>query len=236
MTGQQTLKHHLMHLGGRGAVQKPANERDPYASSKIAPEHAPDADDDEEETKEAPHVRGQECGASHVARNGPHDGTEDATTVERVTGNQIKQHQSQVDVGQILGQPPQWLTVDNHRLHRVEKDCQGKTYEGARDRDEELCDGTGWFSPNLSDPTEEEQRDAAHRNVVPQRYHGMPQFMEQYAHKEHDGRHRAHEPVQQRRPVLKLVWIVIARQHPGEQREDQEPGIIQTNRDSHDPA
>ena len=125
MTGQQALKHHLLHLGGRGAIQKPANERDPYASAKIASEHAPDADDDEEKSKEAPHVCGKKRGASHVAGDGPHDGAEDATTIKRVTGDQIKQHQGQVNVGQILGQPPQGLTADNRRLHRVEKDSQG---------------------------------------------------------------------------------------------------------------
>ena len=54
--------------------------------------------------------------------------------------------------------------------------------------------------------------------------------MEQDAHKEHDGRHRAHEPVQQRRPVFELGGIVTTRQHPSKQREDHKPGVIQTNR------
>ena len=62
--------------------------------------------------------------------------------------------------------------------------------------------------------------DAAHRNFVLYRHHRVPQFMQQHARKEHDGRHCAHKPIQQRRSVIELCGIVTAAQHPGEQHED----------------
>ena len=57
-----------------------------------------------------------------------------------------------------------------------------------------------------------------------------------HADEEHDGRQCTDEPVQQRRPVLKLGWIITFRQRPREQRKDQKPGIIQTNGNPQDPA
>src|SRR5574337_836120 len=82
--------------------------------------------------------------------------------------------------------------------------------------DQKLGDGAGWIPSNLSDASEEEQRDAAHRNIVSQGHHGVPQLMEQHAHKEYDGRYGTHEPIQRRRPVLELGGIVTSRQHPSE--------------------
>jgi len=100
------------------------------------------------------------------------------------------------------------FNTGNEWLHCVRAKCQNQAHEGACDRDKKLGDCTGWFRPNLGDPAEAEQRDAAHRNLIPER----------------------------RRPLLKLGGIVTASQHPGEQREDQKPGIIQTNGDSWNPA
>jgi len=105
-----------------------------------------------------------------------------------------------------------------------------ETHERARARNKKLGDGAGRLRPNLSDAPEEEKRNATHWNFVPQRDHRVPQFMEQHAHEEHDGRHRAHEPVQQRRPVLELGGIIVIRQHPSEQGEDHKPGVVQPNR------
>ena len=236
MARQQTLKHHLLHLGGSRVVEEPADERDPKPSAKVAAEHLPDADEDKQKSKEPADVCCDEGRPAHVSRDRPHDGPEHATAVERVAGNQVEQHQGQVDVGQVLCQTQEGFHAGYQRLHRVEKDRQGQAHQRARDRNKKLGDGAGRFRPNLSDAPEEEKRNAAHRNFVPQRHHGVPQFMEQHAHKEHDGRHRAHEPVQQRRPVLELGGIVTTRQHPSEQREDHKPGVIQANRNPQNPA
>ena len=119
---------------------------------------------------------------------------------------------------------------------RVEKDRQRETDERACDRNKKLGDGARRFRPDLSNTPEEEKRNTAHRNFVPQRHHRMPEFMEQHAHKEHDGRYRAHQPVQQRRPVLEFVGIVAIRKHPSEQRKDYKPRVIQTNLNPEDLA
>jgi hypothetical protein len=42
----------------------------------------------------------------------------------------------------------------------------------------------------------------------------------------------AHEPVQQRGPLVEFGGIVTTRQQLGQQREDHKPGLIQTNRNS----
>jgi hypothetical protein len=110
------------------------------------------------------------------------------------------------------------------------------TDEWACDRNKELGDCAWRLRPDLSDTTEQEKRNTAHRNLVPQRYHGVSEFVEQHADKEHDGRYRAHQPIQQRRPVLELLGIIATPKHPGEQREDHKPGVIQTDRDSEDLA
>ncbi len=71
-----------------------------------------------------------------------------------------------------------------------------QAHERPRNRDEKLGNGAWRFPPNLSDTPEEEKRYAADRNFVLQRYDRVPQFMKEHAYKEHQGRRRAHEPVQ----------------------------------------
>ena len=122
------------------------------------------------------------------------------------------------------------------RLCHGEQHGQRQAHDGSGDSNEEFRLGARRFRANLSHATKDEQRDAAHRHLEPQGDHRMSQFVEQYTPKEHDRSGGAHEPIQKRRPVPKLGGIVTARQHPGEQRKNQEPGIIQTNGDSHYPA
>src|SRR5574337_320769 len=104
MARQQTLKHHLLHLGGSRVIEEPADERDPEPSPKVTVEHLPDTGTNKQKSKEPADVRSDERCAAHIFRDRPYDGTEHAASVEWVTGDQIKQHDGQVDIGQILGQ------------------------------------------------------------------------------------------------------------------------------------
>ena len=217
MARQQTLNHHLLYLGGSRVVEEPADERDPQPSAKVAAEHLPDADKDKQKRKESATVCCDEGRAAHISRDCPHDGAEHTTAVEWVAGNEVEQHQGQIDVGEVLCQTQEGFNVTDQRLHSIEKGRQDQAHERARARNKKLGDGAGRFRPNLSDAPEKEKRNAAHRNFVPQRDHRVPQFMEEHAHKQHHSRHCAHEPVEQRRPVLELGGIIIIRQHPSEQ-------------------
>jgi len=151
--------------------------------------------------------------------------------VEGIAGNEVEQHQGRVDVGKVFNQTQEGFDAGNQRLHRVEYDRKDQTHERTGNRDKKLRNGAGRLRPDLCDTPEEEKRNAAHRNLIPQSNNRMPEFMEEHTHKEHDRSRRSHDPVQDRRPVLELSGIITTRQHPGEQPEDHKPGVIQTNRD-----
>ena len=92
---------------------------------KLPLEHLPDADEDKQKSKESADVCRDEGRAAHVSRDRPHDGPKHATAVEWVAGNEVEQHQSQVDVGEVLCQTQEGFHASDQRLHRVEKDRQG---------------------------------------------------------------------------------------------------------------
>ena len=58
--------------------------------------------------------------------------------------------------------------------------------------------------------------------------------MEQYAGEQHERSYGAHEPINRWRPVFKFGGIIAFSQRPGDQGKNDEPGIIQADRDSHD--
>src|SRR5512147_3010876 len=109
MARQQTLKHHLVYLRRCGIVQVPTDEGDPQTAAEVAREHPPDAGKDEHESKEAADIRRDERCPSHVLCDGPDEGTEYAAAVQWKAGNQIEKGQPEINEGQILRNPPQWL-------------------------------------------------------------------------------------------------------------------------------
>ena len=76
MARQQTLKHRLLHLGGSRVVEEPADERDPQPSAKVAAEHLPDADKDEQKGKEPADVGRDDGRPAHASQDRPHEGPE----------------------------------------------------------------------------------------------------------------------------------------------------------------
>ena len=64
----------------------------------------------------------------------------------------------------------------------------------------------------------------------------MPQLMQQDAYKHQDGGRRTHGPVLRHGPVGKFGGKVARGQRPGEQHKDQEPRIIQPDRNSQNPS
>ena len=69
----------------------------------------------------------------------------------------------------------------------------------ARACNKKLGNGAGRFFPNLSDTPEEERRNAAHRNFVPQTNHRVPRFMDEHAYEERHSGHRAHQQLETHR-------------------------------------
>src|SRR5665647_1268487 len=104
MARQQPPKRRLLYLDGSRVVEEPADERNPKPPTKIAAEHLPDTGKDEQEGKKPTDVCCDEGRPAHVSCDRPHDGSEDATTIEWVPGYQVEQHQGHIDVGKILGQ------------------------------------------------------------------------------------------------------------------------------------
>lgn len=56
------------------------------------------------------------------------------------------------------------------------------------------------------------------------------------AYEEHDRGQGPHQPILPWPPVLEFSGIVVDRQNPGEQAEDEEPGIVQVYDDAKDPS
>jgi hypothetical protein len=125
MARQHTLRSHLLHLGGGRVVEEPADERDPQPAAEVAAEHLPDAGEDEQKGEEPADVGCDEGRTVHVSGDRPHNGPEHAASVERVAGNQVEQHQGQVDVDQVLCQTQEGLDAGYQRLRRIANDRPG---------------------------------------------------------------------------------------------------------------
>ena len=81
----------------RGAQQEPADEGSPDAVDQAAVKRPPHSDKDHHIGKEAAGVGRDFCGAVEIAGDSPGDTAQDASTVERKSGNEIEDREHHVD-------------------------------------------------------------------------------------------------------------------------------------------
>ena len=162
----------------------------------------------------------------------PHDGAKHPAAVEWKAGNQVKDHQREIDESQVAHQGEQRNQARRQRLQEREEHRQRKTHRGPGDGDPKLGLGAGRLRADLGDAAENEQGDTADGDLIAQGYNRMPQFVQQHAHEEHNRRDRADYPILRRRPALELLRKIALRQRPGEQHKDQEPGVVQPDGDA----
>lgn len=155
-----------MDLRRGGIIKEPADQRDPHSATDITREHLPDPYEYEPKAEKPPYIRRDQRGTAQVLGEPPHDGSKHPAAIQRKTRDQVERNKCKVDIGQILDQAPERLNAGNHRLHCVEKDCQGKAHDWAGNRDKKLGDGTGRLGPDLGNPSEDEERNSAHRNFI----------------------------------------------------------------------
>ena len=127
MARQQTLNHHLLHLGGSRVIEEPADERDPKPSAKVAANICQTPTKINRKAKNRPTVGSDEGRAAHISCDRPHDGPEHAAAVEWVAGNEVEQHQRQVDVGQVLCQTQERFNAADQRLRPRRKGPPGSS-------------------------------------------------------------------------------------------------------------
>jgi hypothetical protein len=102
--------------------------------------------------------------------------------------------------------------------------------------DQELTLGGRRCRSELGHASEDEQGDAPHRRAEPPRHQRVTQLVQEHADEEHDGRHRAHQPIPPRGPALELRGVVAGGQGPRHEREDEEPRRIEPDRDARAPT
>src|ERR1700722_7793449 len=93
-----------MDLGSGSAFQEPADKCQPQAIEELSPEGLPKADTNKQKTKESPNDGGVGGGSPEIMSDAPQDRSQDAASVERKSGDQVKQTQREVQHEQILGQ------------------------------------------------------------------------------------------------------------------------------------
>ncbi len=232
MAGEPPLHRLLAHLRGRGAVEEPADERDPEPVGDPPPDDLPGAVQDEQQREPAADGGRHPGRPPHVARHRPDDRAEDPSPVEGEARNEVEERQRAVDEREVLEQPEQRSAATDEGLQQLEQRREREADDGTGQRHEELGQRARGIGGNLRDAAEDEQRDAAHRDPEAHGDDRVAQLVQQHADEQHHGRQRPHRPVEGRRPPGELRRIVAGRHHPGDEGEDQEPGVIEADRDT----
>src|SRR5207253_820643 len=102
VTGERNLQYLLLDLSRGRAVEEPADKGDPQATAKISPKHLPHAPEDKDKGDRAACTRGDQRRLTKISGGRPEDSAEDPASVQGEAGDEIKQRQRSVDIGEIL--------------------------------------------------------------------------------------------------------------------------------------
>src|ERR1700730_10882816 len=131
--GERTLQCLLLDLSRGCAFEEPADKGGPQATAKISRKHLPHAPENKEKGDRATCSRRDQRRLTKITRGRPEDGAEDAASVQGEAGNEIKQRERSIDVGEILGEGKQRSDTSQEVLQETEDHSKRKAYRGSRE-------------------------------------------------------------------------------------------------------
>ena len=163
-------EHLLLDLSRGRAFEEPADKGDPQATAKISREHLRHAPENKDKGDRAARSPGDQRRPTKITGGRPEDGAEDSASVQGEAGDEIKQRQRSVDVGEILGEGKQRSDTSQKVLQETEDRGKGEAHRGSREGDPKLGAAAGSLTTDLRNAAKEENHDAADRDAVMKRH------------------------------------------------------------------
>ncbi len=115
----------------------------------------------------------------------------------------------------------------------VEKNRQEETRKGTRDGYPKLGSGMRGIAFELGHPSKDEQGDIFDREFVSLGHPGVGELVKGHRGEEEQSGQDPADPIRKERELRGDLRKVTRREHPGEKAEDDQPGIMDANRNSH---